>query len=77
MKTALETRHKVVGEGAGLRTVMDQVRRAAPTNATVLILGESGVGKELVARSIHRNSLRVKERFLMGPVALIPLQELK
>jgi two-component system nitrogen regulation response regulator NtrX len=49
LRSALETRHQVVGDAPGLRTIMDQVRRAAPTSATVLILGESGVGKELIA----------------------------
>jgi two-component system, NtrC family, nitrogen regulation response regulator NtrX len=48
------------------------VKRAAPTNATVLLLGESGVGKELVARSIHRNSLRSRERFIQVNCAAIP-----
>jgi two-component system nitrogen regulation response regulator NtrX len=72
LRSALETRHQVVGESAGLRTVMDQVRRAAPTSATVLILGESGVGKELIARAIHRNSLRAKERFVQVNCAAIP-----
>ena len=52
--------------------ILDQVRRAAPTNATVLILGESGVGKELVARAIHRASLRAKERFVQVNCAAIP-----
>ena len=51
---------------------MDQVQRAAPTNATVLILGESGVGKELIARAIHRASLRAKERFVQVNCAAIP-----
>ena len=51
---------------------MEQVRRAAPTNATVLILGESGVGKELIARAIHRASLRAKERFVQVNCAAIP-----
>src|SRR5262249_37954456 len=48
------------------------IGRAAPTNATVLIQGESGVGKELVARTIHRNSLRSRERFVQVNCAAIP-----
>jgi len=72
MKTVLETRHQLVGDGPGLRLILDQVRRAAPTSATVLILGESGVGKELVARAIHRASLRSKERFIQVNCAAIP-----
>ena len=48
----------MVGESPALRQVLAAIKRAAPTNATVLMLGESGVGKELVARAIHRNSLR-------------------
>ena len=67
-----KTRHQLVGESAALRQILDQVRRAAPTNATVLILGESGVGKELVARSIHRSSLRARERFVQVNCAAIP-----
>ncbi len=55
-----------------IRQVMEAVRRAAPTNATVLIQGESGVGKELVARAIHRNSLRSRERFVQVNCAAIP-----
>jgi two-component system nitrogen regulation response regulator NtrX len=51
---------------------LEAVERAAPTNATVLILGESGVGKELVARAIHRESLRAKERFIQVNCAAIP-----
>jgi two-component system nitrogen regulation response regulator NtrX len=72
LRSALETRHQLVGESASLRTIMDQVRRAAPTNATVLILGESGVGKELIARAIHRESLRGRERFVQVNCAAIP-----
>jgi two-component system nitrogen regulation response regulator NtrX len=72
LKTALETRHQIVGESATLKQILDQVRRAAPTNATVLLLGESGVGKELVARAIHRGSLRAKERFIQVNCAAIP-----
>ncbi len=72
LRSALETRHQIVGESAALRQVMEQVRRAAPTAATVLILGESGVGKELVARAIHRDSLRARERFVQVNCAAIP-----
>ena len=72
LRSALETRHQLVGESSSLKKIMDQVKRAAPTNATVLILGESGVGKELIARSIHRQSLRAKERFVQVNCAAIP-----
>jgi two-component system nitrogen regulation response regulator NtrX len=72
MKSALETQHQLVGSSPALAQVFDQVRRAAPTNATVLILGESGVGKELIARAIHRASLRAKERFVQVNCAAIP-----
>lgn len=72
LRSALETRHQVVGESTGLKRIMDQVRKAAPTNATVLILGESGAGKELIARAIHRNSLRARERFVQVNCAAIP-----
>jgi two-component system nitrogen regulation response regulator NtrX len=72
LKQALESRYQLIGDSPALRHVMDAVRRAAPTNATVLIQGESGVGKELVARMIHRNSLRSRERFVQVNCAAIP-----
>src|SRR5213083_1119448 len=72
LKKAVEVRHQMIGESAGLKHVMAAVARAAPTNATVLIHGESGVGKELVARTIHRNSLRSRERFVQVNCAAIP-----
>ncbi len=72
LKKAVEVRHQMVGDSASLKQVMAAVGRAAPTNATVLIQGESGVGKELVARTIHRNSLRSRERFVQVNCAAIP-----
>src|SRR2546423_1295291 len=72
LKKAVEVRHQMVGESNGLKAVMAAIGRAAPTNATVLIRGESGVGKELVARTIHRNSLRSRERFVQVNCAAIP-----
>ena len=56
LKLAMEVRYEIVGDSQALRAVLESVKRAAPTNATVMLLGESGVGKELVARTIHRNS---------------------
>jgi two-component system nitrogen regulation response regulator NtrX len=65
-------KHQLVGDSAAIRGVLEAVKRAAPTSATVLITGESGVGKELVARAIHRNSLRARERFIQVNCAAIP-----
>jgi two-component system nitrogen regulation response regulator NtrX len=72
LRKAVEVRHQMIGDSAALKQVMAAVGRAAPTNATVLIQGESGVGKELVARTIHRNSLRSRERFIQVNCAAIP-----
>src|SRR5256885_10536638 len=72
LKKAVEVRHQMMGDSAALEKVMAAVARAAPTNATVLIQGESGVGKELVARTIHRNSHRSRERFVQVNCAAIP-----
>ncbi len=72
LKLSFDERYKMEGESAALQKVWDAVRRAAPTNATVLITGESGVGKELVARAIHRNSNRRDEAFIQVNCAAIP-----
>jgi two-component system nitrogen regulation response regulator NtrX len=72
LKLAMESKYESVGESPALRTVLEAVKRAAPTNATVMLLGESGVGKELVARTIHRNSPRAGQRFVQVNCAAIP-----
>jgi two-component system nitrogen regulation response regulator NtrX len=72
LKLAMEAKYEIVGQSPALRKVLEAVRRAAPTNATVLLLGESGVGKELVARTIHRNSARSAHRFVQVNCAAIP-----
>jgi PAS domain S-box-containing protein len=48
----------ILGRSAGVHRVLEQIEMVAPTDATVLVLGETGVGKELVARAIHQRSLR-------------------
>lgn len=55
----------IIGKSAALTQVLETVRRVAPTNAPVLILGENGTGKELIAHAIHANSPRAKEPFVM------------
>src|SRR5687767_13177302 len=72
LKLAMESKYEIVGHSPSLRKVLEAVKRAAPTNATVLLLGESGVGKELVARTIHRNSPRAGQRFVQVNCAAIP-----
>jgi two-component system, NtrC family, nitrogen regulation response regulator NtrX len=72
LRLAMESKYEIVGSSPSLRQVLDAVKRAAPTNATVMLLGESGVGKELVARTIHRNSPRNGQRFVQVNCAAIP-----
>ena len=55
---------ELIGNSAGMREVRELVERFAPTDATVLILGETGSGKELVARAIHQSSRRADRIFL-------------
>jgi two-component system nitrogen regulation response regulator NtrX len=72
LKLAMESRYEIVGKSPSLTAVLESVQRAAPTSATVLLLGESGVGKELVARTVHRNSPRAGQRFVQVNCAAIP-----
>ncbi|MBI4476910.1 MAG: sigma-54-dependent Fis family transcriptional regulator [Acidobacteria bacterium] len=72
LRRVVEGRQELVGSSPALKRILDAVARAAPTNASVLILGESGVGKELVARLLHRNSHRSRERFVQVNCAAIP-----
>ena len=67
-----EKRYQIIGDSPPLAAVRSAIQKAAPTNATVLIWGESGVGKELVARAIHRESLRRDGQFVQVNCAAIP-----
>ena len=60
----LEGSSEIIGSSTGILHVREQIARVAPTNATVLITGETGTGKELVARSIHKSSPRAEKPFM-------------
>ncbi len=62
----------IVGESTGLRSVLREIATVAPTDATVLIQGETGTGKELLARAIHRLSPRSERTFIKLNCAAIP-----
>jgi PAS domain S-box-containing protein len=62
----------IVGESTGLRNVLRQIETVAPTDATVLIQGETGTGKELLARATHRLSPRSERTFIKLNCAAIP-----
>jgi PAS domain S-box-containing protein len=63
---------EIIGQSKALREVLEQVARVAATDATVLILGETGTGKELVARAIHSVSRRHNNSFIKVNCAAIP-----
>jgi formate hydrogenlyase transcriptional activator len=68
---------KVIGKSPALQAVLEQVERVAPTNATVLIQGETGTGKELIAQAIHSTSSRRERAFIKLNCAAIPLDLLE
>ena len=61
----------IVGQSAALREVLEQVEMVAPTDSTVLLLGETGTGKELIARAIHERSLRKNRTLVRANCAAI------
>ncbi len=63
---------EIIGKSETLRTVLEQVETVAPTDSTVLICGETGTGKELIARAIHDLSSRAKNAFVKLNCAAIP-----
>jgi formate hydrogenlyase transcriptional activator len=63
---------EIIGEGPGVRGVLKQVETVAPTDSTVLITGETGTGKELIARAIHNLSPRREHTFVKVNCAAIP-----
>jgi len=63
---------EIVGDSPALRRVLDSAAKVAPTDSTVLILGETGTGKELIARAIHKGSQRASGPFISVNCAALP-----
>ncbi|MGA2696420.1 MAG: sigma 54-interacting transcriptional regulator [Terriglobales bacterium] len=71
------TFERIIGNSAALESVLDQVEQVAPTDSTVLIEGETGTGKELIAQAIHKASQRCGRAFIKLNCAAIPLDLLE
>lgn len=63
---------EIIGRSDAMKSVMEKVAKVAPNNATVLLLGETGTGKELVARALHQKSQRKEASFIKMNCAAIP-----
>src|ERR1700747_2890291 len=71
------TRNQIIGESAALKSVLEKVECVASTDATVLVLGETGTGKELIAHAIHNLSSRRERPFIKLNCAAIPFDLLE
>ena len=74
LKKAVKIQNQMIGESAPMLEVKDMIEKVAPTNARVLITGENGTGKELVARQLHELSPRNKGPFIEVNCAAIPAE---
>ena len=72
LRERVEARHVLIGSSPVMRELKEQIGIAAPTNGRVLIFGENGTGKEVVARLVHTQSLRSKASFVEVNCAAIP-----
>ena len=72
LRETIESRYEIVGRSFGIRSLLERIERVAGTPARVLITGENGTGKELVARAIHRGSPRARKPFIEVNCAAIP-----
>ncbi len=72
LKAEVEQHYEIVGSSPAIRQLVERIERVAPTGSRVLITGENGTGKELVARAIHRLSPRAARTFVEVNCAAIP-----
>ena len=72
LKQTIESRYEIVGRSYAIKALLDKIEKVAPSPARVLITGENGTGKELVARAVHRLSGRAEGPFIEVNCAAIP-----
>jgi two-component system, NtrC family, nitrogen regulation response regulator NtrX len=72
LRQSVDGRHEIVGESAPIRSLLRTIEKVGPTPARVLITGENGTGKELVARALHKRSPRAHRPFIEVNCAAIP-----
>ncbi len=72
LRESVEAKWQILGESPKIKEILDVIERVAPTDARVLIMGENGSGKELVARALHRQSKRSAKPFVEVNCAAIP-----
>jgi DNA-binding NtrC family response regulator len=72
LKAEVQRKTQIIGENPEMLAILDTVKKVAPAPARVLIMGENGTGKELIARAIHEESERAKEAFVEVNCAAIP-----
>jgi two-component system nitrogen regulation response regulator NtrX len=72
LKAQIEEHHAIVGSSPAIRQLIERIEKVGPTNSRILITGENGTGKELVARAVHRLSPRASRPFVEVNCAAIP-----
>ncbi len=72
LKEKVESKYEIIGESQAIKNIIETIRKVAPTNSRVLITGENGTGKELIAQAVYRYSNRSNKPFVEVNCAAIP-----
>ena len=72
LREKIKVKYRLIGKSSSIQKLRDEIKKAAPTNGRILIYGENGTGKKLIARLIHQGSPRKNKRFVQINIAAIP-----
>jgi len=72
LREKIKVKYRLIGKSSSIQKLRDKIKKAAPTNGRILIYGENGTGKKLIARLIHQESPRKNKRFVQVNLAAIP-----